>query len=130
MQSKTDKLLSSFYTVKKQEIKKDIIHTILVFNENHEIYDGHFPNNPITPGVCLLQTAKELIEGVYNQSLVISNILNIKFLKLVIPNNNEMIFLTKLISYEKDLNKTITLTIKDQKGEIYTKANIVYDIVL
>ena len=29
-------------------------------NSNHEIFSGHFPDNPILPGVCALQIAKEV----------------------------------------------------------------------
>ena len=31
-------------------------------NPSHPIYQAHFPGEPITPGVCIIQIAKELLE--------------------------------------------------------------------
>ena len=34
----------------------------IVVNENHFIYKAHFPNNPITPGVCMVQMIEEIMK--------------------------------------------------------------------
>ena len=51
------------------------------------VYRGHFPGYPITPGVCLVQIALELIEEMAGQAgnsgLVAAK--NIKFTSPVIP---------------------------------------------
>ena len=31
-------------------------------DNNHQIFKGHFPDNPVMPGVCLLQIMKEFTE--------------------------------------------------------------------
>lgn len=122
-------LLSSFYEIKKQEVHEQVLHTVLVFKEDHVVYDGHFPQNPITPGVCLLQTAKQLLEETYLLSLRIDTILNIKFLKLVIPDDTkEVHFVIQFLPNEEEGKKTVSVIIRNQEQEVYTKAKIVYTI--
>jgi 3-hydroxyacyl-[acyl-carrier-protein] dehydratase len=51
----------------------------------HFIYQAHFPGNPITPGVCIIQIAKELMEEHYQQQFRIQKVLNVKFLNVISP---------------------------------------------
>lgn len=39
-----------------------------------DVYRGHFPGNPVCPGVCNIQTIKECTEWVIGQRLRISSI--------------------------------------------------------
>jgi len=52
----------TFYT--KQSVTKTEtgIKAELTFHAEHELYKGHFPGNPITPGVCLVQSINDLVE--------------------------------------------------------------------
>lgn len=49
------------------------------------IYKAHFPGQPITPGVCIVQTAKELLEEMTGKALDIVFAKNVKFLSVVTP---------------------------------------------
>lgn len=49
------------------------------------IYAAHFPEMPVTPGVCLLLMAKELLEEVVGQKLDLVEVKNAKFLAVVNP---------------------------------------------
>ena len=53
------------------------------------IYAAHFPNFPITPGVCVIQIVKELAEILFNQTLTLKSIKNAKFLKVMQPNGDK-----------------------------------------
>lgn len=54
-------------------------------DKSHFIYKAHFPGEPITPGVCLIQIAKELTETNRQQAYNIQTIKNVKFLAVVSP---------------------------------------------
>lgn len=54
-------------------------------NPKHEIFDGHFPNNPIMPGVCMIQIIKELTELFTSQKLFLSKVSNVKFMAIINP---------------------------------------------
>jgi 3-hydroxyacyl-[acyl-carrier-protein] dehydratase len=49
------------------------------------IYQAHFPNNPITPGVCLIQAAVELFGEVKGENFRLKTLKNVKFMAPVNP---------------------------------------------
>ncbi|MFA7599606.1 MAG: hypothetical protein WCY35_02680, partial [Bacteroidales bacterium] len=58
----------------------------LRLNASHEIYQAHFPGNPITPGACIVQIAKELSELMIDKSIIITEIKNLKFIHVIVPH--------------------------------------------
>lgn len=55
------------------------------------IYRTHFPGQPITPGVCIVQIAQELLEQIVGQTLEISEVKNVKFLHVLSPIDNPVV---------------------------------------
>ncbi|MBR5101775.1 MAG: hypothetical protein IK092_01460 [Muribaculaceae bacterium] len=78
-------LRNDFYTI--NGITKDDTQATyeIGLNTNHAIFGAHFPGKPITPGVCILQIAKELLEDYCGTSLEISKVKNVKYLSIVSP---------------------------------------------
>ncbi len=56
----------------------ELLSTEFQFPEDHPCLAGHFPNDPIIPGVVLLETIRELLAGV-RQDFIISGISQAKF---------------------------------------------------
>lgn len=73
-----------FHIDQKHEDGKATVYT-LTLNAEHLIYKAHFPGEPITPGVCLIQMAKELLEDILDEALRIVAVKNVKFLNIVSP---------------------------------------------
>lgn len=62
-------------------------------NENHPIFDGHFPENPVMPGVCMFQIIQELTEKVIQKKLSLQQVSNVKFMVLINPKiDNQLTF--------------------------------------
>lgn len=79
-------LLQDFYTIQSINKKDDTNFDVIIFiNENHEVFKGHFPGNPIMPGVCMMQIIKELIEKITASSLFMQSLSNVKFMALINP---------------------------------------------
>ena len=57
----------------------------LHLNAEHVIYRAHFPGEPITPGVCLLQMGVELLSDVVGSGLEMDTVKNVKFLSVLRP---------------------------------------------
>ena len=87
------KLLNNLYRISEREttpcsfspysfspIKYDI-----VLEEKSFIYKAHFPGDPITPGVCIIQIAKELLEDYAHKRYTVKTIKNVKFLNVISP---------------------------------------------
>jgi 3-hydroxyacyl-[acyl-carrier-protein] dehydratase len=80
------------------------------------IYRAHFPNNPITPGVCMVETALELLEDLTGRQLEISEAKNIKFLHILSPiETPEVDFVFTKIDNNEDSVKAKVNVIKDNK---------------
>jgi len=85
-------LLNNFFYINdiKSEENSRNFNVDLVLNKQHEIYNGHFPENPIVPGVCLIQIIKEVLSKILNKDLLLFHSDNLKFMSVVNPeiNNN------------------------------------------
>lgn len=78
-------LIPDFYTVLQSNLSETQVDAHIKLNAEHPIFQGHFPNNPVTPGVCMLQICKELTESATSKSLIISSCKNVKFTALINP---------------------------------------------
>jgi len=66
-------LLDNFYTILSSESSDSTIWTIQIkLNPGHPVYQGHFPEHPVVPGVCLLQLIKECVEDIRQQKLQVT----------------------------------------------------------
>lgn len=88
-------LLNSFFIVNNQNTtnqgEKVIINTQIMIQKSHLIFKGHFPQQPVVPGVCMIQIIKELLENHLGKSLFFTSAGNIKFLSIINPEvNNEL----------------------------------------
>ena len=55
------------------------------------VYKGHFPGYPITPGVCLVQIALELISEKEGRPVRLTGSKNIKFTSPVFPDEGTLL---------------------------------------
>lgn len=79
------KLLNSLYHILSKDMSELSFSYDIHLDATHFIYQAHFPENPITPGVCIIQIAKELMEEHYQQQFRIQKVLNVKFLNVISP---------------------------------------------
>ena len=106
------KLRDSLYTI-VSESKGEGRHDFNIkLDPEHFIYKAHFPGEPITPGVCIMQIAKELLEEAVSEDLTLSCVKNIKFLRIISPNEvTEICYSLAKISREDDQIKVqVTVT--------------------
>ena len=73
---------------------------IIELNPAHEIFHGHFPGNPILPGVCMVQILKEILINYSNSSLILRKAGSIKYLSFIDPQVNN------IIHFNIEINKT------------------------
>lgn len=80
-------LKGQLYNVTGQNTADDKTTVSIRLNPECFIYKAHFPGNPITPGVCIVQTARELLEDLTSLKLEISEVKDVKFLNILSPVN-------------------------------------------
>jgi 3-hydroxyacyl-[acyl-carrier-protein] dehydratase len=62
------------------------INADLQIDQDNEIFAGHFPDQPVVPGACMLQIVKEILADKLKVNLSLIRADNIKFLSLVEPS--------------------------------------------
>jgi len=99
-------LIEGLYTVDHFSFEDNTINASVTLNNEHAVFKGHFPGNPILPGVCSIQIIKELIEKALKKSLFLSVSTNVKFLETVNPDENSKLVISIAISEVEDVIKT------------------------
>lgn len=98
-------LIKNLYTIQEFEIADKKITAQVFLNKNHKIFNGHFPDNPVMPGVCMIQIIKELTEKATSENLFMEKASNIKFMALINPEINPTLDLS--IDFSKDEDEVI-----------------------
>ena len=68
-------LNGDLYTV----LSQSDLYFVVQFNASHLIYKGHFPDQPITPGACLMQMTEELLSSALKRHMQVCEVTNLKF---------------------------------------------------
>ncbi|NGM65725.1 3-hydroxyacyl-ACP dehydratase [Sphingobacterium sp. SGR-19] len=96
-------LLPDFYRVENiLSSSKNAYVAAVHLNPAHPIFVGHFPDNPVAPGVCMMQILKELVEEVEQKSLFLAHASNVKFTALINPNENAVLQFDFEISHDEE----------------------------
>lgn len=83
------RLLNEFYKVQETQVSENGVSVWVKIDKNHSIFEGHFPNHPVTPGVCTMQIIKELSENHLGKKLMLKTARNVKFMAIINPEENE-----------------------------------------
>ena len=98
-------LLKDFYTlVEMDSSDKENVKAVVDLNKDHEVYKGHFPGNPVVPGVCLTQLIKEVMENIEAKELMLVYADNIKFMSIVNPEVNSRLQIDLKVKYDEEQN--------------------------
>jgi 3-hydroxyacyl-[acyl-carrier-protein] dehydratase len=75
-----------YHIIFKQDTKAGQTLVNISLEPNSFIFKAHFPGFPIVPGACMVHISKELIEEKLKQNIQITHIKNLKFLKVIHPD--------------------------------------------
>lgn len=96
----------NFYKVQTVEpVAEGSLKVRVELNEKHKIFEGHFPGNPVVPGVCMVQMIKEMLSSVLEKELILVTGDNLKFMNIVNPEVNK--FLDFDINYKHQEDSVI-----------------------
>lgn len=112
-------LLNDFYTIESTESVELKITAIVLLNNEHPIFKGHFEQMPVVPGVCQTQMIKEIIQLTLKQNLTLIKGDNIKFMSMIIPSQNPKIQIE--INYKQTDNTIIVDARLFHENTIFTK---------
>jgi 3-hydroxyacyl-[acyl-carrier-protein] dehydratase len=84
-------LQNDFFSFTAPQIEGNSVTTSLELNVTHKIFEGHFPQHPVVPGVCMMQMVKEVVEAAIRKETNLLKADNIKFLNMIDPRENKLL---------------------------------------
>ena len=109
-------LLNDFFTINDKVSSETEIWAELRINANHKIFEGHFPNQPVVPGVCMMQMIKEILEQVIGKETNLVPAVDMKFLAVINPLENNLIHAS--IKYTADEGGAVNVVASLFKDEL------------
>lgn len=89
-----------------------------------EIFKGHFPGNPITPGVCQVGIIGELVGRVCGCGLGLFEVKSLKFIDLLRPSAGCV--LVKFDKFEEDGGVVVTKGSIVSDDQVFTKFSFIF----
>lgn len=119
------KLQNSLYTI----VERNDNNFRIALNAEDTIYKAHFPEQPITPGVCIIQIASELLNVYFNRDISLSEVVNAKFLSVINPiETEEVVYAIGKMAYnETDNTLKVTITVSSDKT-VCAKLSLLYKV--
>lgn len=117
-------LIGSFYSILSAEEKQADTSTPgsrtflakIRINPEHEIFRGHFPGNPVVPGVCQIQMIRETLEFITGYQGLLLDADNIKFLSMIVPDEKVELELDIKTTGSNPARTGITATLRTQES--------------
>jgi 3-hydroxyacyl-[acyl-carrier-protein] dehydratase len=121
-------LIKDFYEITEFRFTENQVLAKISLNPDHEVYEGHFPEQPVVPGVIQLQIVKELLEKAVDQKLTLNEMAFSKFLNMIVPQNSST--LAVLIEFNlKENYYSFSAVIKNEEI-IFTKGKGKFSVTL
>ena len=110
------KLLNSLYKIVSKGVQESSLRYDIQLDASHFIYQAHFPGEPITPGVCVIQMAKELLEDHLQRPLAVSTVKNVKFLAVISPIAHPLVRYTidRIQEVDDGVKAVVDVTVGEQ----------------
>ncbi len=120
-------VLKNFYTIEKKEtLNENTSYAFdILINNKHTIFEGHFPGNPIMPGVCMMQITKDIVEDLTNSKLFMKKCSNVKFMAIINPDINKNLHLKIDIKFDENGDVKVKQSTKFE-DTVALKLSVVY----
>lgn len=106
-------LAGKLYTLAQEQVAGEAGTYQVLWNAAHPVFEGHFPGRPVVPGVCMMQTVQELLEGLLQKKVLLKKASQMKFLNMIDPNAHPQV--------------EASVQYKLQDGEIKVTASLKYE---
>lgn len=118
-------MTDSLYTTINIEDNENGFVAEIETNPSHIIYKAHFPGNPITPGVCIIKAAGEILENKINRKLWLKTVKNVKFLSIIIPAEGKRIKYA-FSNFKEEENGCKVQVLVNDNTTIYAKISLTF----
>lgn len=119
------KLENDIYTLQSIDCDSSRCNAVIVLNPDSAIYKGHFPGNPITPGVVIIGIARELIEHALGLSLTLTGVPSVKYMSVLTPTSSPKV--TYILEFTADNDKVKAKATVKNETTSFARISLVFD---
>jgi len=109
-------LRNDFFELLNLQGVQNELTALVLLNKEHLIYQGHFPGQPVVPGVCMIQIMKEILEFKLDLKLRLASANQVKFLKLIDPKDTPELSLA--LNWQ-EINGQLAVTASFKDKDVY-----------
>lgn len=109
-------LKDDFYRINSLNFTDNTLEAQIAIDSNHAIFDGHFPGNPVTPGVVQLELVKELLSTHFNQPVQLKQLVTSKFLAVLNPQQSPEATCKMTVSPQEDQTLKVSGQLSTQEA--------------
>lgn len=78
-------MFTDLYHIKNTQFAEGTLSAAVTLNGDHAIFAGHFPGQPVLPGVCQLALVKDLLQRHLGKKLRMAKADQVKFMAMIDP---------------------------------------------
>lgn len=78
-------LLNEYFRIISQTATDSVTTFHVLLLADHPVYRGHFPGNPVSPGVCNMQMIKECAEQLIGHEVLLDNVRQYRLMEVLSP---------------------------------------------
>lgn len=116
---------NNFYQILSSSQEDETYTFSIQLNADHAIFKGHFPGNPVTPGVVQIEMIKELTIEATGAKIGLKTMGNCKFLAILNPETDAHVDVILKISTGEENEVKVNAVIQNSSA-IYLKMGATY----
>lgn len=120
-------LIKNYYQIDEVTKHDDATVFHVTLCEDCEVYQGHFPGEPVSPGVCNIQMIKECAEQVAGKPLMLNNLQQCRLTVLVTPTQHPKVEVTLRLEEKGGTYKLKAFIGKGEETYLDLKAELTED---
>lgn len=109
-------LKDTFYKINSLKFEENILEAEISIDPKHAIYEGHFPNNPVTPGVVQLELVKEILGTHFNKTIHMRSLNSSKFLAVLNPEKTPEALFKMTVTEQEDQSLKVSGQLSNSEG--------------
>ncbi len=120
--------LKNYYKIHSSNIEGNEANYFITLNSHHEMFNGHFPEFPLLPGVVQVELIHELMELSFNKKLTLNESKNIKYLKMINPTEDNELQIKLQWKQDENIKLKASIISPDESKGIMMKFSANYSI--
>ncbi|MBW6460460.1 MAG: hypothetical protein K0B08_07785 [Bacteroidales bacterium] len=85
--------MTRLHTITRLTKEGNTFTATITLDPGHPVFAGHFPGQPVVPGVFLVEIISSVISQLTGEKMTVKEIANIKFLQMIDPVNHAVLLL-------------------------------------